>query len=109
MVNEVNRGNNAKVDYTSNQQSSKKVDAEQKATQTAVQQTQSNKATSDAVTLTPQAQQLKELQKKVENSSGFDQQKVQKVKKAISEGHYQVDVDKLADKIASHEIDLFGR
>jgi len=104
MVSEINRGNNSKVDFTAKQQNINKTDGEAKAPQ----QGSTPKAVSDAVTLTPQAQQLKGLQKKVEDSTGFDQKKVDKIKAAILSGEYKVNVDRLAEKLANHELDLFG-
>jgi len=60
------------------------------------------------VSLTPQARQLKSLQEKAEQSSGFDSNKVAELKKAISEGKYQIDAEKLAKNIAAFEFDVYG-
>ncbi|CCQ09778.1 negative regulator of flagellin synthesis [Pseudoalteromonas luteoviolacea B = ATCC 29581] len=67
-----------------------------------------NKAASDSVSLTPQAQQLKTVQEKAEQSPGFDSKKVEELKKAISEGKYQIDTEKLAKNIAAFEFDVYG-
>lgn len=66
------------------------------------------KASADSVSLTPQAKQLKSLQDKAEQSSGFDSNKVAELKKAISEGKYQIDAEKLAKNIAAFEFDVYG-
>jgi|SRR5690606_3806459 len=63
----------------------------------------------DAVSLTPQAQQMSNLTKKAASESGINQEKVDKVKKALADGSYKVDVDRLAAKIAQFEADLFDR
>ena len=63
-------------------------------------------AEKDSVALTPQAKQLKELQKKISESEGFDRKKVEDIKKAIAEGNYKIDYDKLASKLAEFEFDL---
>jgi len=66
------------------------------------------KAAADSVSLTPQAQQLKSLQDKAQQQPGFDSKKVEELKKAISEGKYQVDAEKLAKNIAAFEFDVYG-
>lgn len=66
------------------------------------------KAATDSVSLTPQAQQLKSLQEKAQQHPAFDSKKVEELKKAISEGKYQVDAEKLAKNIAAFEFDVYG-
>jgi negative regulator of flagellin synthesis FlgM len=68
----------------------------------------STKAAADSVSLTPQAQQLKTVQEKAEQSPGFDSKKVEELKKAISEGKYQIDAEKLAKNIAAFEFNVYG-
>lgn len=62
----------------------------------------------DAVSLTEQAKQLGQLQQSMSQSPVVDQQRVQALRKAISEGQYKVDPDKLAKAMATLEQDLFG-
>lgn len=66
------------------------------------------KVATDSVSLTPQAQQLKGLQEKAQDAPAFDSKKVEELKKAISEGKYQVDAEKLAKNIAAFEFDVYG-
>lgn len=66
------------------------------------------KAATDSVSLTPQAKQLKSLQDKAQDAPAFDSKKVEELKKAISEGKYQVDEQKLAKNIAAFEFDVYG-
>ncbi|MFY8300265.1 flagellar biosynthesis anti-sigma factor FlgM [Pseudoalteromonas sp. SS15] len=66
------------------------------------------KAATDSVSLTPQAQQLKSLQEKAQQAPSFDSKKVEELKNAISEGKYQVDAEKLAKNIAAFEFDVYG-
>lgn len=66
------------------------------------------KAATDSVSLTPQAQQLKSMQEKAQNAPAFDSKKVEELKKAISEGKYQIDAQKLAKNIAAFEFDVYG-
>ena len=76
--------------------------------QAGAQKTASSNVRQDSVSLTPQAQQLKSLQQKAGNASGVDQNKVNDIKKAIAEGKYEVNVQRLAEKMAAFESDLFN-
>ncbi|RUO43008.1 flagellar biosynthesis anti-sigma factor FlgM [Aliidiomarina taiwanensis] len=62
----------------------------------------------DAVSLTQQAQQLNKLHRRAEQDSGVDAEKVARIKKAIADGSYSVDAERLAAKIAHFESDMFG-
>ncbi|MCC5450518.1 flagellar biosynthesis anti-sigma factor FlgM [Rheinheimera sp. UJ51] len=79
--------------------------------QTTVQQNAGSQATQkqDSVSITPQAQQFSKLQEKASNSSGIDQEKVDKIKQAIAEGKYKINVEQLAKRIMQFEGDLFDR
>jgi len=107
MVNQVNKGNQQNVAYTNTKQQLN-VNKDNAAPATQSQPTSLAKAATDSVNLTPQAQQLRGLHEKAEQSSGFDSKKVNELKKAISEGSYQVNAEKLAEKIAGFEFDLYG-
>ena len=80
---------------------------QQTSQQATVQQT-TNAGAKDSVSLTPQAQQFNKLQQKASNSSGVDSSKVNDIKKAIAEGKYEVNIQRLAEKLASFESDLFN-
>ncbi|MGB5791187.1 MAG: flagellar biosynthesis anti-sigma factor FlgM, partial [Pseudoalteromonas nigrifaciens] len=71
-------------------------------------QSSAPKAASDSVSLTPQAKQLKTLQDKAQQSPGFDTDKVAELKKAITEGKYQIDSEKLAKNLAEFEFNVYG-
>ena len=79
--------------------------------QTAVKQNATNQAAQkqDSVSITPQAQQFTKLQEKAANSSGIDQEKVDKIKQAIADGKYKINVELLAKRIMQFEGDLFER
>lgn len=62
----------------------------------------------DAVSLTPQAQQLNQLQRRAENDSGVDEGKVERIKQALAAGDYSINAERLAARIASFEADMFG-
>jgi negative regulator of flagellin synthesis FlgM len=80
----------------------------QQTSQQATIQQQSSASLKDSVSLTPQAQQFNKLQQKASNSSGVDQSKVNDIKKAIAEGKYEVNIQRLAEKLAAFESDLFN-
>ncbi|MCL1145289.1 flagellar biosynthesis anti-sigma factor FlgM [Shewanella marinintestina] len=61
---------------------------------------------SDSVSITPQAQQIQNVQTKMADMPEIDQKKVDAIKAAIAEGRYKIDPEKLASNIASLENDL---
>ncbi|MCP4865907.1 MAG: flagellar biosynthesis anti-sigma factor FlgM [Pseudomonadota bacterium] len=92
-----------------------KVNSQQqpKQNQTAVQQAATSTAQAasaprqDSVSLTQSAQQLNQVQKKSAEAP-VNQEKVDKLKKAIQNGEYKVDPQALAKKIARLESEIFG-
>ena len=80
----------------------------QQSTQQAAVAQQTTAGPKDSVSLTPQAQQFNKLQQKANNASGVDNNKVADIKKAISEGKYEVNIQRLAEKLAKFESDLFN-
>ena len=68
----------------------------QQATQSSVTAEQAKTASKDSVSITPQAKQLGELQKKAKEGPAIDQKKIEELKKAIVSGEYKVDPKKLA-------------
>lgn len=81
---------------------------QQVSQQANIQQQQTTVKSQDSVSLTPQAQQFNKLQQKASNATGVDQNKVDQIKKAISEGKYEVNIQRLAEKLANFESDLFN-
>lgn len=66
-------------------------------------------AKQDSVTLTPQAQRLNQVQQSLANAPAPDNSaRLEALKKAINEGSYQVDSDRLAANISRFEQDLEG-
>lgn len=63
-------------------------------------------ARQDSVSLTPQAQQLSELQKKAADAPVVDQKKIEQLKTAIASGEYKIDPEKLAASIADFEFSI---
>lgn len=96
-ININNLNNNTQVHQ--NQQAQVKQNASQAANaNTSVKQ--------DSVSLTPQAKQLSELQKKSADLPSIDQKKIDELKARIASGDYKVDPQKLAASIANFEFDL---
>ena len=88
-----------------------KVEQNAQRQQAAVQQNASQAAAQkqDSVSITPQAQQFSKLTEKASNSSGIDQEKVDKIRQAITDGKYKVNVEQLARRIVQFESELFGK
>ena len=106
MVSQVN-GSNQQANALTNAKQ-QQVDLKKDNTNTQAAQSQPQKAASDSVSLTPQAQQLKTLQDKAQQSPGFDSEKVAELKKAITEGKYQIDAEKLTKNLADFEFNVYG-
>jgi negative regulator of flagellin synthesis FlgM len=88
-----------------------KVEQNVQRQQATVQQNASQAAgqKQDSVSITPQAQQFSKLTEKASNSSGIDQEKIDKIKQAIAEGKYKINVEQLARRIVQFESELFGK
>ncbi|WP_334027436.1 flagellar biosynthesis anti-sigma factor FlgM [Alteromonas sp. P256] len=87
--------------------------SQQNQTQQAQQQATAKSATAapaprqDSVSLTQSAQQLNQVQKKG-TEAPVNQEKVDRLKKAIQSGDYQINPEVLASKIAKAEAEIFG-
>jgi len=101
-ININNLSNSSQVKHKLDQQ----VQVKQQATQNAVGSEQTKSTGKDSVSLTPQAQQLNELQKKANEAPAIDQKKIDQLKKAIADGGYKVNPEKLAASIANFEFKL---
>ncbi|PKI14785.1 flagellar biosynthesis anti-sigma factor FlgM [Colwellia sp. 12G3] len=78
----------------------------QQSAQTASSNAQVKSSGQDSVSITPQAKQLNELQKKAADAPVINQKKIDELKKAISAGEYKVNPEKLAANIANFEFKL---
>jgi negative regulator of flagellin synthesis FlgM len=87
--------------------------SQQNQTQQAQQQATAKTATAapaprqDSVSLTQSAQQLNQVQKKGAEAP-VNQEKVDRLKKAIQSGDYRINPEVLAGKIAKAEAEIFG-
>ncbi|WP_421133850.1 flagellar biosynthesis anti-sigma factor FlgM [Alteromonas sp. A079] len=93
------------------------VDNSKVAQQNQTQQSQQQAASSaqsaqaprqDSVSLTQSAQQLNQVQKKG-SEAPVNQEKVDRLKKAVQNGEYRVNPEVLANKIAKLESEIFGQ
>jgi negative regulator of flagellin synthesis FlgM len=99
-ININNLNNNNQV--TQNNQTQVK----QQQTQVATSNAQVKTPSQDSVSITPQAKQLSDLQKKASDGPAVDQTKIDELKKAISSGEYKINPEKLAASIAKFEFDI---
>lgn len=76
------------------------------AGQPTVSRTTTGAVLQDSVSLTQQAQDLSKMQSSLSSTSSFNQDRVGALKKAISEGKYSVDPEKLAQNMLSFEDEL---
>lgn len=77
---------------------------EQAKTQQSLKQSQ----TSQNVHISKEARQLTQLEEKVRNQSKANSQKFETIKQAVNQGNYQVDSQKVADKLLDIENQIFG-
>jgi negative regulator of flagellin synthesis FlgM len=83
------------------------VEIKQQASQAALKSEQVKLSGQDSVSITPQAKQLRELQKKAQDAPSIDPKKIAQLKKAIISGEYKVDAEKLAKNMSNFEFSLF--
>lgn len=106
-VNNINGGN--QKPQLDNQRLNQQQTQNQAAAQSDAQKSQANSSVSrqDSVSLTQSAQQLSQVQKK-STDAPVNQEKVDKLKKAIQNGEYRVNPEVLAQKISTIEAQIFG-
>ncbi|GAA6185353.1 MULTISPECIES: flagellar biosynthesis anti-sigma factor FlgM [Alteromonadaceae] len=105
-INNINSGN--QKPQLENQRLNQQQSQSQATAQSAAQQSKSAEAPrQDSVSLTQSAQQLSQVQKK-SSDTPVNQEKVDKLKKAIQNGEYRVNPEVLAQKISKLEAQVFG-
>jgi len=98
-MNDITNINSNRASLSSNQSSS--IKSRNEASQTS--QDESSAATGDRVTLTNTASRLKNIEQQLNSSSSVDSARVAEVQSAISNGEYNVDADRIADKMLAFE------
>lgn len=104
-INNVNNTNKAQLDAAKAAQ--QQVSSQTGSSSAQVSSEKVAPAKQDSVSLTQSAQQLSNVQKKG-SEAPVNQEKVDRLKKAISNGEYQVNPELLAKKMASLESQLLG-
>jgi len=83
-----------------------------KAVPNVAQQSGDNRPTSkttpktDSITLTESAANFKKLEESIAHLPIVDMQKVEEIQKAIADGSYKIDADKIAEKFIDMELAL---
>jgi negative regulator of flagellin synthesis FlgM len=104
-VNNVNSGGTKTV--IDNQKINQQQTSGNNAVQTETQKTGTSTARQDSVSLTQSAQQLVQVQRKG-GEAPVNQEKIDKLKKAIQSGQYNINPEALARKISTLEAEIFG-
>ena len=98
-MNDITNINSNRAQLSSNQSSSVKSRNEAKQSN----ESESSSSAGDRVTLTNTASRLKDIEQKLNSSSSIDNARVTEVQTAISNGDYNVDADRIADKMLAFE------
>jgi negative regulator of flagellin synthesis FlgM len=107
-INNVNNTNKPQIDGQKVAQQQSQAQAQTTASGAGQSQTASQAARQDSVSLTQSAQQLAQVQKKG-TEAPVNQEKVDRLKKAVSNGEYKVNPEVLAEKISRLEQQILGR
>ena len=70
------------------------------------EKSQASAGSSATLDLTGQARELKALEKELASSTAFDTGRVNALRQALSDGSYQVDPQRIAEKLLAMENDL---
>lgn len=98
-MNDITNINSNRSQLSSNQSSSVKGRNEAKQDN----QNATSSAEGDRVTLTNTASRLQNIEQQLSNASSIDSARVAEVQSAISNGDYNVDADRIADKMLAFE------
>ena len=98
-MNDITNINSNRSQLSSNQNSSVKGRNEAKQDS----QSATSSAEGDRVTLTNTASRLQNIEQQLSNASSIDNARVAEVQSAISNGDYNVDADRIADKMLAFE------
>ncbi len=99
-MNDITNINSNRAQLNSNQSSAVKNKNEAKMSN---EGESSSASMADRVTLTNTASRLQDLEQQLNNASSVDSARVAEVQSAISNGDYNVDADRIADKMLAFE------
>jgi len=100
-MNDITNINSNRAQLNSNQSSS--VKSKNEAKQSSGDESSAAASAADRVTLTNTASRLQDIEQKLSNASSIDNARVAEVQSAISNGEYNVDANKIADKMLAFE------
>jgi len=98
-MNDITHINSNRAQVSSNQSDSVKNRNEAKQGT----ENESSPTAADRVTLTNAASRLQDIEQQLSNASSVDSARVAEVQSAISNGEYNVDADRIADKMLAFE------
>ncbi|WP_340680547.1 flagellar biosynthesis anti-sigma factor FlgM [Paraglaciecola sp.] len=104
-VNNVNSGGSKNI--IDNQKINQQQTPGNNAAQAETQKVATSTSRQDSVSLTQSAQQLVQVQRKG-GEAPVNQEKIDKLKKAIQSGQYNINPETLARKISTLEAEIFG-
>lgn len=67
---------------------------------------ESKGAAADTVSLTDTSSHLRALESAISASPAVDSDKVSRIKQALTDGSYEIDSQKIAEKLIKHELEL---
>ena len=102
MINEVKGSQQAIVQNISNNQQADKADDAAHQTDEALAQSTA-KGAGQEVSLTDTAAKLKQLEAQIASQPVVDAKRVESVKKAIADGSFKIDANRIADRMAEFE------
>jgi len=100
---EINNTPNLGISDTQGNKTSETKKVDKDAQGTAAAQSQNNPAATDSVHLTASARQLSELENRLEKIPEVDSNRVEAIKKAIANGEYKIDAERIATKLTNLE------
>ncbi|GBL04081.1 flagellar biosynthesis anti-sigma factor FlgM [Glaciecola sp. KUL10] len=107
-INNINNTNKPQIDGQKIAQQQSQAQSQSNAAGASQSQTANQAARQDSVSLTQSAQQLAQVQKKG-TEAPVNQEKVERLKKAVNNGEYKVNPEVLAEKISRLEQQILGR
>ncbi|HEB55629.1 MAG TPA: flagellar biosynthesis anti-sigma factor FlgM [Gammaproteobacteria bacterium] len=104
MANDITSINSSRLQQSGSRQSQRLDEADSKGSSSNTSRVSSDGA--DKVSLTSTAARLKDIEQRLASQTPVDQNRVKQVKSAINNGEYNVDADRVANKMINFENSL---
>ena len=104
MANDITRINSSRTQQSDTRQSERM--GNDKSPTSSSKSGGNNNSTSDKVSLTSTAARLKDIEQRLTSHSEIDNARIREVQSAINDGKYDVDADRVADKMINFESGL---